>query len=198
MQELDVYQLPHFLKCISCRPENFKKKAMLNRIKTIALFFAIAIIVTSTSCLNSDKEPPRTPEMEQEELNAALQQLIDEGNDIDTTELGVYYIVQEEGTGPNPQAGDTISLEYTGFLLDGTIFDASAYHYEDAIWKFVYKEIPLIPGFDEGIAMLSVGAEIDLIIPSYLAYGVYGNGAIGPYETLFFATKLHALNPKVE
>lgn len=171
---------------------------MLNRIKTIVLFFAITIIVTSTSCLNSDKEPPRTPEMEQVELNTALQQLIDEGNDIDTTELGVFYVVQEEGIGPNPQAGDTVSLEYTGFLLNGTIFDASAYHYDDAIWEFAYNEIPLIPGFDDGIALLNVGAEIDLIIPSHLAYGAYGNGAIGPYETLFFATKLHALKPGEE
>ena len=60
------------------------------------------------------------------ELNAALAKLESEGFDVDTSELGIYYIIHTEGEGPLPQAGDSLQLEYTGYLLNGLIFDASS------------------------------------------------------------------------
>ena len=95
-----------------------------------------------------------------------------------------------------PQAGDTCYLEYTGYLLDGTIFDTSHDHYIDGIWDLIYKDIQLIPGFDDGIALMGKGAELDMIIPSYLAYGAYGYGYIPPYSTIIFSAKMHDLKPK--
>lgn len=129
------------------------------------------------------------------ELNAALESLIADGWDIDTTEMGIYYIVHEEGEGPLVQEGDTISLEYTGYLLGGLVFDASSYHYEDGIWEFVLKASDLIPGFSDGLSVMSKGSAIDMIIPSQFAYGEKGQGLIEPFTSLLFTAKLHDLKP---
>jgi len=171
-----------------------------NMIRTVAIFFTISTIFIATSCLDGiDENPyPRTPELEESELNEALQKLVAEGYDIDTTNLGIYYIVNEEGEGPLAKAGDTLSLEYTGYFFGGQVFDASAYHYEDSIWKFVFKEMNLIPGFEDGISIMNKGAGIEMIIPSQYAYGAYGYGPVGPYTTILFSAKLHDLEPGVE
>ncbi len=167
---------------------------MFKTIKTVAILFAFTF--TITSCLTTGDDPePRTPEMEQAEINQFLKNLEENGVDIDTTDLGVYYIIiNEEGIGTFPAEGDTCFMEYTGFFLDGTVFDTSHDHFPNGIWEFNYLEISLIPGFDDGIALLNKGAEIDMIIPSNLAYGA-GNEGIPPYTTLLFATKMHDLKP---
>jgi len=171
---------------------------MFKTIKTVAFFFAITFFM-STSCLDKGvEEPSRTAEMEQAELEKIISDLVSEGYDVDTTDLGVYYIVHEAGEGPLAQAGDTCFLEYGGFLLDGFVFDASSFHYVDSTWQFVYKDDDLIPGFDDGIALMNKGAELDLFIPSFLGYGPYPNGDIPAYSTLLFSVKMRDLKPKVE
>ena len=170
---------------------------MFKTIKTIAIFFAFTFFLMTTSCLNYEEEPGRTPEMEAEELTELLDNLEAEGYDVETTELGIYYIIHEAGPDslPQVQAGDTCHLEYTGYLLDGTIFDASAYHHPDSIWEFIYLDIPLIPGFDDGIALMKKGTVLDMIIPSELGYGASGQYPIPPYSTLIFSAKMHDLKP---
>ena len=163
---------------------------MFKTIKTVAILFAF--IFTITSCLNGDDPVTRTPEMEQAEINEVLLKLEAEGYDVDTTDLGIYYIINKEGIGSFPVEGDTCYMEYTGYFLDGSVFDTSHDHTPDGIWEFNYLEINLIPGFDDGIALLNKGAEIDMIIPSSLAYGA-GTDRIPPYKTLLFATKMHDL-----
>ncbi|MDB4584921.1 FKBP-type peptidyl-prolyl cis-trans isomerase, partial [Draconibacterium sp.] len=111
---------------------------------------------------------------------------------------GMYFVEQVAGEGPTVHEGDTCFLRYAGYFLDGSIFDSSDNYYEDGIWEFVYKEVNLIPGFDEGIGMLNKGAEMDFIIPSELAYGATGVSGIPPYTPLLFATILDDLKPKTE
>ena len=169
---------------------------MFKTIKTVAILFAF--IFTITSCLTSvDDQEQRTPEMEAAEIDVVLKKLEDEGYDVDTTDLGVYYIVKEDGTGPFPAEGDTCYMEYTGYFIDGAVFDTSHDHFPNGIWEFNFKEISLIPGFDDGIALLNKDAEIDMIIPSSLAYGPTGTSGIPPYTTLLFATKMHDLKPVI-
>ena len=102
-----------------------------------------------------------------------------------------------QGEGPFAQIGDTLRLEYTGYLLDGRLFDASALHYQDSVWEFILEEDQVISGFEDGLLLLNKGAELDLIIPSELAYGPNGFGGIEPYTPLLFSTKLHDINPIV-
>ena len=169
-------------------------------IKSIRLIAVVSILtIALSSCLSTEIEnETRTPELEKKELNITIETLENEGFDVDTTESGMYYVVQLEGEGPTVQEGDTCYIEYAGYFLDGTLFDASANHYEDAVWKFIYKDVSLIPGFEEAIGMLSKGAEMDFIIPSDLAYGSAGAPGIPPYTSLLFATKLNELKQKIE
>ncbi len=103
--------------------------------------------------------------------------------------------MNKQGEGPLPQPGDTCFLIYTGFFLDGTIFDSSGDYYLDSIWQFKYLELSLIPGFNNGIGLLNKGAEADIIIPSSLAYGSTGFGTIQPYMPLAFSLKMKDLKP---
>lgn len=166
-------------------------------IKTITFVTAIPLIFFITSCMNNVDVEERTAETEKQELNEALSNLQNKGYNVDTTKLGVYYIMSKTGTGPFPVKGDTCSLIYTGYFLNGTIFDASYDHYQDSIWQFNYLDISLIPGFNDGIALLNKGAEADIIIPSAYAYGATGYGGVPPYTPLVFNLKMRDLKPKL-
>ena len=172
---------------------------MFKTIKTVTLVIVISFAFITVSCLSTfDEEVERTPEQEAAELSEVLSDIEGNGYDIDTTALGVFYVVHVEGSDTLPQAGDTCYLQYDGFLLDGTLFDASAHHYADGIWEFVFQEIQLIPGFDDGIALMGKGTELDMFIPSHLAYGAYGSSTIAPFSTLMFSAKMVDIKPYVD
>lgn len=168
----------------------------MKTIKISVILISITILFFTISCDINNNVPDRTAATEQQELNEALAKLETAGYNIDTTELGVYYIMKKVGTGTLPQKSDTCYLIYTGFYLNGVIFDASKYYYQDSIWKFNFLEINLIPGFNAGIALLNKGAEAEIIVPSALAYGSAGYGDIPPYTPLVFSLKMKDLRPK--
>jgi FKBP-type peptidyl-prolyl cis-trans isomerase FkpA len=171
---------------------------MIKKFKNSIFYFLIITAVVATSCIGESDIVTRTSEMEKQELDLMLAQFISKGYDIDTTELGIYYIMHKEGVGPMAMPGDTLYLKYTGYLMDGTVFDAGEYHYSDSIWEFIYKDIDLISGFDDGISVMNKGAEIEMIIPSELAYGAYGSGIIAPYSTILFSAVLRDIKPVSE
>jgi FKBP-type peptidyl-prolyl cis-trans isomerase len=89
------------------------------------------------------------------------------------TESGLYYVITQEGTGALPQTGQKVTMNYSGFLLDGTGFDSNVNpkfgHVEP--FEFPLGQHSVIAGWDEGIALLKIGTKAKLIIPSSLAYG---------------------------
>ncbi|HEX8658764.1 MAG TPA: FKBP-type peptidyl-prolyl cis-trans isomerase [Hymenobacter sp.] len=91
------------------------------------------------------------------------------------TPSGVYYQVLKPGTGPNPKAGQTVSVNYNGTLLSGKLFDSSEKTGKPI--DFPLGQGAVIPGWDEGIALLNKGSKAILLIPSSLAYGTRGAGA---------------------
>ena len=102
-----------------------------------------------------------------------------------TTESGLAYFMIKEGVGAQAKAGQTVSVHYTGKLADGTKFDSS--HDRNAPIEFPLGEGRVIPGWDEGIALLKVGGKATFIIPPSLAYGERGaGGVIPPNATLIF------------
>ncbi len=89
------------------------------------------------------------------------------------TASGLYYTIKEEGTGENALPGDTVVMNYTGTLLDGTKFDSNedtAFHHVTP-FKFVLGRGAVIKGWDEGVALLKTGSKATLYIPSGMAYG---------------------------
>lgn len=89
------------------------------------------------------------------------------------TASGLYYSIEKEGTGELCKAGDKVSMQYTGQLLDGTKFDSnvdSAFGHVQP-FEFTLGQGQVIKGWDEGIALLKKGSKARLYIPSELAYG---------------------------
>ncbi|WP_296934161.1 FKBP-type peptidyl-prolyl cis-trans isomerase [uncultured Marinobacter sp.] len=110
---------------------------------------------------------------------------------VETTESGLQYEVLEQGDGEKPAATDTVQVHYTGELLSGEVFDSSRERGEPV--TFALNQV--IPGWTEGLQLMSEGARYKLYIPSDLAYGPGGNRAIGPNETLVFDVELLDVNP---
>jgi len=105
------------------------------------------------------------------------------------TASGLAYFMIKEGEGEQATAGKTVSVHYTGKLTDGTKFDSS--HDRNAPIEFPLGEGRVIPGWDEGIALLKVGGKATFVIPPHLAYGARGaGGVIPPNATLIFEVEL--------
>ena len=109
-----------------------------------------------------------------------------------TTNSGLEYYIIEEGTGEQAAAGRMVQVHYYGVLEDGTKFDESYMRGEPI--EFQLGSGRVIPGWEEGIALLTAGSKAQLVIPPYLAYGEQGaGGAIPPNATLIFDVELVAV-----
>lgn len=107
----------------------------------------------------------------------------------DKTESGLHYKMINKGAGAKAEAGKTVSVHYKGTLLDGKKFDSS-YDRNEPI-EFPLGQGHVIPGWDEGIALLEVGDKARFVIPPHLAYGAAGaGGVIPPNATLIFDVEL--------
>ena len=122
------------------------------------------------------------------------------------TASGMYYIIKEEGTGVMPKVGDSVTMNYTGKLLDGTKFDSnedSAFNHVSP-FQFVLGKGQVIRGWDEGVALLKTGSKASFFIPSPMAYGAQarpGGGAnpkgIPANSILIFDVMLKDVKPQV-
>lgn len=110
------------------------------------------------------------------------------GKDTITTSTGLKYIVVEKGNGPQPAAGTEVVVHYTGYLLDGKIFDSSIQR--DQPFNFKLGKGQVIKGWDEGVALMNIGSKFRLILPPSLAYGSKDLGVIPPNSTLIFDVEL--------
>lgn len=100
-----------------------------------------------------------------------------------TLPSGLQYKVIQAGTGPKPTDKDLVSVEYTGRLISGKVFDSSAEHGG----KVNFQVDQVIPGWQEALKLMPVGSTWEIYIPAKLAYGERGaGGVIGPNETLIF------------
>lgn len=92
------------------------------------------------------------------------------------------------GIGEGAKEGDTVTVHYTGTLVDGTVFDSSLKRGEP--FTFTLGEGQVIAGWEAGILGMKVGGERVLVIPPDLAYGNRQVGPIPPEATLLFSVEL--------
>jgi FKBP-type peptidyl-prolyl cis-trans isomerase FklB len=109
---------------------------------------------------------------------------------VQVTASGLQFEVIEEGAGAQPVASSTVRVHYEGRLVDGQVFDSSIARGEPI-------EFPLsgvIAGWTEGLQLMKEGAKYRFTIPSDLAYGAQGAGAlIKPHSVLVFDVELIAI-----
>lgn len=172
--------------------------------RKIGLNFLLMLFLLAffSSCLQNDNVlEKQTYEGEQIQLKAIIDTLIAQGNDVDTTSIGDYYITLEVGEGELAKIGDTLKVGYAGYFADGTIFDASEWHNDiDGSYEFILGDDknPMIKGWDDGMKVMNKSAKIQLIVPSENAYGMYGSGVIPGYTTLIFVLKMMDIKPTLE
>lgn len=105
------------------------------------------------------------------------------------TPSGLQYIEVLPGSGPEARPGQSVTVQYTGWLTDGTKFDSSRDRNQP--FTFALGRGQVIKGWDEGVAGMRVGGQRRLVIPSDLGYGARGAaGAIPPNATLIFDVEL--------
>ncbi|RYY21429.1 MAG: hypothetical protein EOO36_00765 [Cytophagaceae bacterium] len=104
---------------------------------------------------------------------------------------GTWYVITKRGPGVVPQKGQTVSVKYRGTILEtGKEFDSSAKH-GDTPFEFGLGQGQVIPGWDQGLAVLPKGSKATLYIPSPLGYGERGAGGdIPPNAILSFDVEL--------
>jgi peptidylprolyl isomerase len=105
-----------------------------------------------------------------------------------TTPSGLKYAIISEGEGPAVEAGKVITVHYSGYLEDGTLFDSSVERDEPI--QFVVGQGQVIPGWDEGMLLLKKGDKARFIIPPQLGYGEMDLEKIPPNSTLIFDTEI--------
>jgi FKBP-type peptidyl-prolyl cis-trans isomerase len=135
-----------------------------------ALFAALALIV---ACGND----PATIELDENGFAIFL------AVDLDAmTETGTGLLWQDfqVGTGNEAVSGGIVSVDYSGWLKDGTLFDSSANRGQPL--TFTLDTGAVIAGWDEGIQGMREGGSRRLIIPPHLGYGSAGNGSSIPPE----------------
>ena len=106
-----------------------------------------------------------------------------EDNVVKTASGLLYEVVKLGNGGPKPTASSNVEVRYRGELIDGTVFDES----EDPISLNLSQ---VIPGWTEGVQLMSVGDKYRFYIPQELAYGSQGQGSIKPYSALIFEVEL--------
>ena len=103
-----------------------------------------------------------------------------------------YRKISGSANGPHPAPTDTVTIHYVGRFIDGTEFDSSVARNEPATFPLPR----LIPGWQEGVPLMSVGDRFEFAIPYNLAYGYAGRGPIPGGATLLFTIDLIAIPPR--
>ncbi len=186
----------------------FKAKELPNYIEKGSMLTFEAKLDKITS--KSEVEAERNKKMEEqkklmeERKNAEPQELAkylaDNKITAKPTASGLIYVEKVKGKGAKPTKGCKVKVNYTGRFLDGKVFDTSVEAIAKQAGVFDERrpyepiEIPIgvgqvIPGWDEGIMLMSPGAKGQLIIPSAIGYG-QGGGQMPPFSPLIFDVEL--------
>ncbi len=97
---------------------------------------------------------------------------------------GLYYIIEEEGTGAQPTTSSRVTVAYRGYFLNGNIFDQS----NASGATFSLQQV--IPGWTEGITYFNEGGSGQLFIPAHLGYGSFDYSGIPGGSVLIFDIEL--------
>ena len=123
----------------------------------------------------------------QKDENRLIDYAVEKELDVKRTDSGLYYAVHQQGNGPNYSMGQPCKAHYSGYTLDGNIFDSS----HNRGQPLMFKVGQMIPGWNEALQIMNPGTKAQLLIPSRLAYGERGfPNFVKPNEPLIFDIEL--------
>lgn len=130
----------------------------------------------------------------QKDENAIIEYLASKNRPFKRYPNGLYMEMKKEGEGPKYLKGQPSRVDYRGYTLDGKIFDSSFKRGR----PMDFKAGQMIPGWNQAQYDVSPGAELTIIVPSYLAYGDRGfPGAIAPNTPIAFDVYFKSLSEQV-
>lgn len=153
--------------------------------------FLAIIVLFFTSCMNNDLEIQPQPEpIDFTAQNEAEIKTYIADNKLEATRTnsGLYYVINEEGTGKRPIASSNVTVAYKGYYKDKKVFDQSS----DSGISFGLNQV--IKGWTEGIPLFKEGGNGILLVPSHLGYGSYDYRGIPGGSVLIFEVKLISVN----
>ena len=143
------------------------------------LFFSVFIFL---SCSNNDTDFERQTEED------IIKYIEDNDLNANRTNSGLYYVIDNSGSGTRPTSSSNVTVAYKGYFLDGSVFDQS-----DANGiSFGLNQV--ISGWTEGIPLFKEGGEGLLLVPSNLGYGDNRRGSIPGGAVLVFDINLISVN----
>ena len=144
----------------------------------LLLFFSVLFI--SCSSEKDDFEP---------QTQADIIKYIEDNNlTAKRSNSGLYYVINNEGTGARPTSSSNVTVAYKGYFLNGNVFDQSN---ANGI-SFGLNQV--ITGWTEGITYFKEGGNGILLVPSHLGYGSTGRGSIPGGAVLVFDINLIRIN----
>lgn len=151
--------------------------------KKIALVLVLSFtIVFFGGCIkDTDSCQPKTVESEDATMVAYAATT---GVTFTKHSSGLYYYIDNPGSGVTPSSTNTVSVNYTGKLTNGTVFD------KNPAGPVSFTLGGVILGWQLGVPLIKKGGKIRLIIPSSYAYGCSANGPIPAYSVLYFEIEL--------
>lgn len=150
-------------------------------------YTVVAFLVLFLTACSSDDTPTITDfrEANDKEINDYIT-----ANNLNAekSSTGLYYVIDEPGTGTQPAVTDNVTVAYKGYFTNGNVFDESN---AEGI-SFGLQQV--IAGWTEGITYFKEGGSGILLIPSHLAYGSTGRGSIPGGAVLIFDVHLISVN----
>jgi FKBP-type peptidyl-prolyl cis-trans isomerase FkpA len=143
--------------------------------KTIKYAFFIVALLGLFGC-NKDDDSDFQQQYDTD-IQLIENYLADNNLTAEKTSTGLYYIITNEGSGSNPNINNVVTVQYSGFLLDGTKFDSGTS-------SFPLRNV--IEGWQQGIPKFKTKGRGKLLIPSYLGYGSSGTSSIPGNSVLIF------------
>ncbi len=141
------------------------------------LFASLLLLVISCK---DDKEPDYVAKNEKE----IIEYISTHDLDAQKSSTGLYYVIEEQGTGAQPTSTSTVTVAYKGYFTNGTVFDKSK---PEGI-SFNLQSV--ISGWTEGVTYFKEGGSGILLVPAHLGYGSYNYSSIPGGSVLIFEIEL--------
>jgi FKBP-type peptidyl-prolyl cis-trans isomerase FkpA len=152
--------------------------------RSLRLILCLFILLPAISC----KKNKNVIDQATADENIITKYIADHQLNATATGSGLYYVITTQGTGVQPSANSVVTVNYKGYLTDGTVFDRSP------AGGFVTSLTKVIQGWQEGIPLFKKGGKGMLLVPSALGYGSQATASIPASSVLIFDIELVDVN----